>query len=74
LWPAQVIEPEAFPAHIAAHSRPSAPQLGGDFSLEDIEKEHISRVVARSATLDDAAATLGIDTSTLWRKRKKYEG
>src|SRR6185436_14967316 len=34
LWPAQIIEPEAFPAHIAMHSRPAAPQLGGDFSLE----------------------------------------
>ena len=74
LWPARVIEPEAFPAHIATRSRPAAPQLGGDFSLEDIEKEHIRRVVARSATLDDAAAALGIDASTLWRKRKKYDG
>src|SRR5262245_16976975 len=73
LWPAQVIEPQAFPAHISQHAQPTVPQLGGDFSLEDIEKEHISQVVARSATLDDAAATLGIDASTLWRKRKKYE-
>jgi NtrC-family two-component system response regulator AlgB len=31
-------------------------------------------VIARSATLDEAAAVLGIDASTLWRKRKKYEG
>lgn len=74
LWPAQVIEPEAFPAHISQHARSTVPQLGGNFSLEDIEKEHISRIVARSPTLDDAAATLGIDASTLWRKRKKYEG
>jgi len=73
LWPAQVIEPEAFPAHISQHARSTAPQLGGDFSLDDIEREHITRVVARTATLDDAAAILGIDDSTLWRKRKKYE-
>jgi len=74
LWPAQVIEPEAFPPHISARVRRESPELGGDFSLDAIEREHITRVVARTATLDDAAAILGIDASTLWRKRKKYEG
>jgi len=74
LWPAQVIGPEAFPAHISARVRSvESPQVGGDFSLEDIEREHIARVVTRSATLEDASAVLGIDASTLWRKRKKYE-
>jgi two-component system, NtrC family, response regulator AlgB len=74
LWPAQMIEPEAFPTHISAHARSEAPGLGGNFSLEAIEREHITRVVARTPTLEDAAAILGIDASTLWRKRKKYEG
>jgi NtrC-family two-component system response regulator AlgB len=73
LWPAQIVEPEAFPAHISAHSRAQAPQIGGNFSLEAIEREHIARVLARSGTLEEAAAILGIDASTLWRKRKKYE-
>jgi NtrC-family two-component system response regulator AlgB len=74
LWPAQVIEPEAFPAHIHARVKSAGtPQIGGDFSLDAIEREHITRVVARTATLEDAAAILGIDASTLWRKRKKYE-
>jgi NtrC-family two-component system response regulator AlgB len=74
LWPAQIIEPEAFPAHISArHRATDAPQVGGDFSLDAVEREHITRVVARTATLDEAAAVLGIDASTLWRKRKKYE-
>ena len=74
LWPAQVIGPEAFPAHISARSKSAeSPQIGGDFSLEDIERS-ISRVWStRSATLEDAAAILGIDASTLWRKSKKYE-
>ena len=73
LWPAQVIEPEAFPAHIAAGAASSLPYLGGEFSLDAIEKEHITRVLARTQTLEEAAAILGIDASTLWRKRKKYE-
>lgn len=71
LWPAQVIEPEAFPAHISAHAKSETTQLGGDFSLDAVEREHIMRVVARAPTLDDAAAILGIDASTLWRKRKR---
>jgi NtrC-family two-component system response regulator AlgB len=74
LWPAQVIEPEAFPTPISAHAKTESFQLGGNFSLDAIEREHITRVVARTATLEDAAAILGIDASTLWRKRKKYEG
>ena len=73
LWPAEIIEPEAFPAHISAHSTAEAPQVGGDFSLEALEREHIARVLARNATIEGAAAILGIDASTLWRKRKKYE-
>jgi NtrC-family two-component system response regulator AlgB len=74
LWPAQIIGPEAFPAHVGASVKPiEPPHVGGNFSLEDLEREHITRVIARSATLDDAAAVLGIDASTLWRRRKKYE-
>ncbi len=73
LWPAQILTPEALPERIAARAARRA-VLGGDASLDDIEREHIMQVVARSPTLDDAARILGIDASTLWRKRKKYEG
>ena len=41
-------------------------------SLEEIEREHIRRVLSETATLDEAAATLGINVTTLWRKRKRY--
>jgi NtrC-family two-component system response regulator AlgB len=51
----------------------AAPRLGGAFTLDQIEREHIERVVAHTAKLDDAAAILGIDTSTLYRKRKRWE-
>ncbi|MBI3304266.1 MAG: sigma-54-dependent Fis family transcriptional regulator, partial [Deltaproteobacteria bacterium] len=72
LWPTQVIEPQAFPERIAAHAT-SGSYLGGDFTLEAIEREHVMRVIARTSTLEEAAKILGIDSSTLWRKRKKYE-
>ncbi len=71
LWPAQVIEPQAFPERIVPAAS-MAPVLGGDTTLEAIEREHILRVVARTGTLEEAAAILGIDASTLWRKRRKY--
>ncbi|MCY1265434.1 Alginate biosynthesis transcriptional regulatory protein AlgB [compost metagenome] len=50
----------------------SAPRIGEPLSLEELEKAHITAVMATSATLDQAAKTLGIDTSTLYRKRKQY--
>ena len=71
LWPAPLIETGALPERIAAHSS-RAPRLGGDFTLEEIEREHVLSVIARTATLDEAAKILGIDASTLWRKRKRY--
>jgi NtrC-family two-component system response regulator AlgB len=46
-------------------------ELGGAVTLEALENEHIRRVLAASPSLEDAAQTLGIDTSTLYRKRKK---
>ena len=47
-------------------------EIGGTVSIDDLEREHIRRVLARVASLDEAAAVLGIDPSTLYRKRKRY--
>lgn len=41
-------------------------------SLEELERRHIERVVADSRTLEEAAARLGVNATTLWRKRKRY--
>ncbi len=43
-----------------------------DVSLEDIEKQHIRHVLSTAATLEEAAGILGINLSTLWRKRRRY--
>lgn len=72
LWPASLIAPPAFPERIAAHAA-LGPRLGGEDTLEAIEREHVLRVLARTSTVEEAARILGIDASTLWRKRKKYE-
>jgi two-component system, NtrC family, response regulator AlgB len=72
LWPSARLEPQAFPERIAG-AKARGPFVGGDYSVEAIEREHVQAVLARAASLDEAAAILGIDASTLWRKRKRYE-
>ncbi|WP_163867835.1 sigma-54-dependent transcriptional regulator [Myxococcus eversor] len=72
VWPAGVLEPQAFPERIAAAAG-SVVTLGGPHTLEEVEREHTLRVMTSAPTLDEAAKVLGIDASTLWRKRKKYE-
>ncbi len=49
------------------------PTLGGDVTLDSIEREHILRVLARHGKAEEAARILGIDPATLWRKRKRWE-
>jgi len=47
-------------------------QLGAPVTLEQIEIEHIRQILMRTATMEEAATTLGINPSTLFRKRKLY--
>jgi len=41
--------------------------------LDAVERAHILTVMASAPSLDTAAEILGIDSSTLWRKRKRYD-
>ena len=72
LWPSTIIEPLAFPERIAG-TKERGPYIGGRFTLDEIERAQIGAIVAQSKTMEEAATLLGIDDSTLWRKRKKYE-
>ncbi len=49
-----------------------AHRIGDNITLQQIEEQHIRRVLAVAKNLQDAADTLGIDQATLWRKRKQY--
>ena len=70
LSPGDVIRAEDLPDRLLApRTTPTPPSSR---SLEDVERRHIEQVLAESATLDEAAARLGINTTTLWRKRKRY--
>lgn len=52
--------------------REPEPVVGAPVTLDLLERRHIEAVLAGCPTLDAAARTLGIDSSTLYRKRKAY--
>lgn len=46
-------------------------RVGAHVSLDQLENEHIARVIRQTATMEEAAKVLGIDPATLYRKRKR---
>jgi NtrC-family two-component system response regulator AlgB len=60
------------PAQVGASLPLGSMEIGGAVTLDELEAEHIRRVLANTATMDQAATVLGIDPSTLYRKRKRY--
>jgi NtrC-family two-component system response regulator AlgB len=60
------------PAQIGASLPLSGAEIGAALTLEQLEAEHIRRVLAATPTMEQAATILGIDPSTLYRKRKRY--
>ena len=62
------------PSHLGLDTRDDGgvARVGSDMTLGDLEKAHIAAVLGNSSTLEQAATTLGIDVSTLYRKRKQY--
>ena len=47
--------------------------IGGPHTLEEIERAHIEATLARLESIEEVSQALGINPSTLWRKRKSYE-
>lgn len=68
------IEPEDLPDKLnqtIQRQNGSSVQVGMQISLDQLETEHIRRVIAQSSTMDEAARTLGIGRSTLYKKTRK---
>jgi NtrC-family two-component system response regulator AlgB len=66
----QVIELSSLPESIASPA--CKPRLGDHLAISRIEEEHIRRVLASTHSLTEAARILGIDETTLWRRRKAF--
>ncbi len=69
----ETIKPDCLPDAMFREQPEPPPASSSPSSLEEVERHHIERVLAETATLEEAAAILGINTSTLWRKRKRYK-
>lgn len=77
LAPKNVILPEDLPGSILKREEPSDKEpetlIGGDQTLEDMEKRHILTTLDRCVwNQKKASEILGISTTTLWRKLKLY--
>jgi len=66
-----IIGPELLRLDSGAQGRSSI-DIGTHASMEAVEEQHLRGVLASTASIEEAAAILGMDTVTLWRRRKKY--
>ena len=65
--------PNPVPLPVNGNStEPGALGIGGEHSLDEIEQAHLIKVLDWAPSLHDAAAVLGIDKATLYRKRKRF--
>ncbi|MFI5251025.1 MAG: sigma-54-dependent transcriptional regulator [Bacteroidota bacterium] len=58
--------------HLPSEFQNMEESMSNLLSLEEIERQHIARVLKISKDLEEASHILDIDPATLWRKRKKY--
>ncbi len=68
----ETIAPDDLPDSLFHDSPEALAGIPNAASLDEVEREHIARVLGGSATLEEAADTLGINVTTLWRKRRRY--
>jgi two-component system, NtrC family, response regulator AlgB len=65
------IDVNDFPDNLRG-AQPSGAVIGNRVSLEELEREHILRIIEIASNMEEAAQILGIDPATLYRKRKRY--
>ena len=66
------IAPDDLPDSLFRDASDAIARIPHSASLEEVEREHIARVLSESATLEEASEVLGINVTTLWRKRRRY--
>ena len=70
--PGDLPRPGASETIAAGRGGPDVPQIGGEFSMDELEEAHLRRILEWAPSLQDAASILGIDKATLYRKRKRF--
>ena len=68
----ETITPDDLPDSVSHRASASCAPTTRGTRLKDFEREQILRALASSPTLGHAAAALGINVTTLWRKRRHY--
>ena len=71
LAPGDKIDVNDFPDSLRG-TQASGAVIGNRVSLEELEREHITRIIDIAGSMEEAAQILGIDPATLYRKRKRY--
>ena len=69
--PGGLVGLDALPGTVVPQSSTTV-KVGDHVSLATVEERHIRSVLATAGSIQRAAAILGIDQATLWRKRKTY--
>jgi two-component system NtrC family response regulator len=73
LAPGEVVGPEDLPPNVRSTGEARSSHLGGSFSLSEVERLHIARVLSETKGKKmQAARLLGIDLKTLNKKIKDY--
>jgi NtrC-family two-component system response regulator AlgB len=66
----EIVGVQHFPLKLKPLDRLPGP--GDLVTMEELERTHIRRVLASTRSIEEACRILGMDSVTLWRKRKKY--
>jgi DNA-binding NtrC family response regulator len=70
----ETIRLDDLPDAVTAPDTAFPTEPGGDaLSIEATERRLVEQALAESANLEEAAARLGINVTTLWRKRKRWK-
>src|SRR5260370_30778696 len=60
------------PAQVGGSIPQGTTEVGGALTLDQLAAEHIRVILARTPTMEEAAADLGIDPTTHYRKRNTH--